>query len=879
MIHLVCGPPGSGKTAFVLSRAREFLSRTDSRFLLLVPTATFAEHTRNLLAREGFVLDPRSISTLSGFVARHSPESAGDAPPAFIDLLLRQILPELRISHFESVRRYPGFRDRLARTIDEFGTAGISAQHLSEACAAAGLGSPEIQGVLRVYTKIESELRRRKLVLRGEKILRASRAIAASGLRNVSEVCMDGFYAFSAPERELLLQISRDIPLTITIPDGWPQAAEAREFFVLQGATVQSLAARFSPPAVSLVSATSREAEAHEVARRIAALHRQGTALREIGVILRGEQPYVPVLRSVFSRFGIPARFYFPRRLENQAPVRLLASVVEAVLSGWDRERVIEIVRYNSSGLGGTFAGDQAEQTLAAAIPGRGLDPAGSYAEVLHPIADWGTLHRSPKNWASALGNLTRLIHPGRVIQPASHEEAAHWRIQAETLESWKQVLEATAEALPVAPVSLSDFWQEVRESLRLAVLRNADGRRNVVQVMDVFEARQWRLQHVFVCGLLEGEFPRFAAPETFFGETARDLLREQGIALRTARDRQAEEDQLFESAIHRAPNVVLSWPAFNEKGEETLPSFAMDRFAAAPQKAPPSRPRPARDVVRPPMADYVPPELIEARLGSSKKWSASEIERFLQCPFLHFSERSLRLAEPAKLPSERFTPREHGSLVHAVLYELHRDPHQSLDALFDRMFREACRKDNVPENHRIEWARLTMLRSLRAFLESHEPPAGWKSYAEYQFEFPLIEGLVVRGRIDRFDEDSEGNVIATDFKYSGLQRAKDLLKSEEAVQGGLYLLALKNQGKNPVRFRYVPLRGGSEPIESEDVAGLMETARERTIDAVARVRQGHIAVRPADPDACRYCAMRTICRVSEQAAGLAAASEESEWD
>src|SRR5437867_2124375 len=66
---LLSGPPGSGRTSHILSEFREALRRNASDIRLLTPTATMAEHLRHELAREGFVLRPSLILTLSQFLA------------------------------------------------------------------------------------------------------------------------------------------------------------------------------------------------------------------------------------------------------------------------------------------------------------------------------------------------------------------------------------------------------------------------------------------------------------------------------------------------------------------------------------------------------------------------------------------------------------------------------------------------------------------------------------------------------------------------------------------------------------------------------------------------------------------------------------------
>ena len=71
---LISGPPASGKSRAALEHFRSQTNR-----LLIVPTATMAEHTRHLLARSGFPVRPREIRTLANCLEDWSPMAAAPA--------------------------------------------------------------------------------------------------------------------------------------------------------------------------------------------------------------------------------------------------------------------------------------------------------------------------------------------------------------------------------------------------------------------------------------------------------------------------------------------------------------------------------------------------------------------------------------------------------------------------------------------------------------------------------------------------------------------------------------------------------------------------------------------------------------------------------
>ena len=869
---MLAGPLGSGKSTSLLNRVRRQLESGHLDFRFLVPTATAAEHIRHQLAREGWVFPAKVINTLSGFL---SPLAPPPVAAVRLDQLLREVLADQQRSGLDSgfaaLGSYRGFRDRLLRVVDELATAGCSPASLSAAVQASP-PNPSWRALAEVYQQLAQRLAREGAELAGPRLSHLAAQLASKGPAGVNEIILDGFFAFSRPEREAILALAKHARVTVSLPAGWPEADAALEFLRAHGATVEHTVPAAPAPRVVRSRALTIEAEVNDLARSILERKAAGTPFREMGVILRSEQPYRALLASTFARFGIPARFYFSDPLEHQPPVRFLRAVIEALLSGWDRGRLADVLRATASGLGATPAGDRLEHELRTRMPGTGLDEMGELEPALAELAGWRTSWRTPAQWAADLRKLRALCYPRAVIAPQSHDEASHWRRRAEALDAWERALDGAA-LCGTVPLTLETFWREVEEAVRLTPFRVYEGRREVVHVLDVFEARQWRLKHVFLCGLLEGQFPQYPSPDPLLPDSFRELLRRQGVALRTTADRLTDERLLFGLAVSRAETQVgLSWPRLNAQGDETLPSFHLEEMAAEESPAVACRPFPG------PVRSAATLIRVERPADPpTKRWSPSEIENFLKCPFQYFAGRTLRLAEPPAAPEERFGVLEHGSLAHAVLRQLHEggllpEWKRHLDALFDRLFREECHKTHVVLTHQVEWDRLELLRNLRAYLSAGPAARGWRSEVEWAFEFPLRDDIWIRGRIDRFDESPAGEVHAIDYKYSKADLRKRF-DAADAVQGGLYLLALQRAGKKPVGFAYVPLKGEGRVADAPDPVELMEQAEERTLAVVYQVRDGVIEPKPSDLGNCKWCDYKDACRARERVAAQAAAS------
>jgi ATP-dependent helicase/DNAse subunit B len=161
-----------------------------------------------------------------------------------------------------------------------------------------------------------------------------------------------------------------------------------------------------------------------------------------------------------------------------------------------------------------------------------------------------------------------------------------------------------------------------------------ADGRRNVVQVLSAEEARQWVLPVVFVCGMVEKQFPRFHAQDPFFPDAARCQLNAAGIRVRTAAEFEREERALFDSAIGRATMLTtLSYPEFDARGERTLPSLYLEGLLLAAEESRAVRPQPRFPPATRGPAEIRVPGLLKILREKTAKVSPTDLESFLQCP------------------------------------------------------------------------------------------------------------------------------------------------------------------------------------------------------------------------------------------------------
>lgn len=895
------GPPGSGKTTRMLDAVRRRLRDFGDGFRVVVPTATMAEHLRNGLAREGLTLRSNTIATVTGH-ARELAPSARLVTATALEMALGETLAAHCPPAFERTREMPGFLAQLAGTLDELINAGCDAYTWGGFLSLAPNVKPLLRELGGVWVKVQEQLRDAGLVTRHEWLHHASEALRNGALPGLDTFYWDGFSRLGAAELDLIFAQGERGDVTVSLP-AWPGAARGG---LLSLRRVGFAIRRFSPvraaPRKVLVRPATEDDEVLEIARRVLDRHRNGRPWHEIGVVVRARNPYVPLLEAAFARFGIPVRPYFAQPLAAHPVSRLFSSALESLLSGWQWEPALEAV-LSPAGLAGAcpavaqfeykvrelLPGEGLERLRAIALAGNDAQPIAAFLDRLARFDAWRSETLSPTVWALRLASLTTLLAPpgfsgqgGAALprctaqQPLSPERISVWRARSAAARAWLAAVAKAASYLPDRPISLSALLAAAKPALRDATTPASEFRRDAVRLIDAQEARQWELPVVFVCGLLEGAFPRAPQPDPILGEALRGSLRRRQIAVRNRSDRDSEERFLFGVALSRATSeLVLSYPRLNAKGEETLAAFALSHIDGLVDE-----PVPPCDLASSPVAELPEvrpalqaPQLLAALATRHRRFSPTGLEAYIECPFRFFAGNTLKLADPPKAPGERFDALERGTLVHGLLAQYHR-LHGDLLAMFRKEWERTLAKLRVPSGYHLELERILIERSLRMYsLRPPEQP-GWEQHMEEKFQLPIgipeAGGVDVHGRIDRYEVASNGDCVVYDYKFSRPSTVTGIVKDEtmgRGLQAGLYLQAVRRKALRPLAFHYVAVKSACESKgwdKPADLDSLMISAGEQAARAADEILRGRIAVAPIDEDSCAFCSFMDACRIRQ---------------
>jgi len=816
-----------------------------------------AEHAAHEFARRGFAVRPSRIVTLARFLNQWGTDWGipPQAPPGLAHLLMADALNAVKPPQLLRLLEFRALHSAMLELLEGSASFEQLPSWLAE-----------------IFRDVCQRLDDHGLALRSGRLRAAAAALRQRSAKVPAQVLLDGFYTFSPAETEFIAALA------------------SRAAVAVRRAGMASGAAR-----TICFSAATPEREAEEIARRIADARARGRRFRDVAIVLRSRDPYAGILQTALARFGIPARAFFADPLASHPAIQFLSRVVRAMLAGWDHADLLEALRLPVSGVGATAAGDRFDFAARERLPGQGLtglkavpDSPPLLSKLAKPDA-WRRERLVPQIWAERLKSLSRLLPEPYVPEHGvDRDQVDAWRSTAAALRGFEETLRQAEAFLPARETPLASFWGCVETILALEPLRIEDRRSDVVSILDVFEARQWSPPIVFVCGVLERLFPIYHREDPLVGDAVRAKL-----GLSTAAQRQQEERILFQLATTRATEeTILSYPRFNEKGEETIPSFFLDRsmtievVKGSPARAPVREPRPS-------WGGLEKPALIAQLAKSHRKLSPTGIESFLQCPFQFFARRTLRLRSRPPAPRDRLTIPVQARMMHLALAEWIRTPLLGAQVL-SRVFEQECGLLRIPSSYRTEAIRLELLRNFEAFVQSHGLSLGWRSRTEADFQFALTPELTIQGRMDRVDISPEGEALVIDYKYSASNKVRERVEESEAgnlVQAGLYMLAAERAlGLNPIgmvycgvkretswggwRLEVAGLEGVGEGRSRQQLRELMEQSAQRAIEVHTALRSGDISVRPLDGKKCAWCDFQDACRVETLAAETAAAGK-----
>lgn len=503
-------------------------------------------------------------------------------------------------------------------------------------------------------------------------LIAADRAAAGTfDIRNVVPspelLVVEGYYELPAPDQQVLLALFAQFEQTLFTldmpynPYNWPKEERSAKTFRLlrevcdflqrSGCSVRPyaptrrllVAERAEPeaqPAVllnrppdSIVihSAQDRNAEVVKIAATIRALYRDRhvAAFREIGVAFPKLEPYAPLIREIFPRYGIPLVMFDGNPLAASPVTTAIFRLMQVVLDDYSYDAIRACFASPLIQVAGTPPLDSASypalDTLLrsfSVMQGKAawLEQIAAYrqqAEAAFAQDERGAAAVFPVEYAllPALLNLFDLLAPFDSAEPRSAiEMLQHLAVLIHRLHIPERILHAPHRAIREQECAalhrllnlLNLLRQELRKSagtrtemmlrnlvdlLQLTVQNETYYLRqefdDAVFVMTAQDARQTSFRHLFFGGLAEKDFPGQEEMSIFLSEQDAQI-----VGLPTFADKLKQSAYLFYLTIHNPTDrLYLSYPR-QEDESDLLPSTYIERVKAELQTVdfPPGR-------------------------------------------------------------------------------------------------------------------------------------------------------------------------------------------------------------------------------------------------------------------------------------------------
>ncbi len=758
-------------------------------------------------------------------------------------------------------------------------------------------------------------------------------------------------FAGRAASYQALVPLAHEQRSLANRPDYYAPSARAA-LAHLERTLFEPVAARADPArAVRLLEGGGERAELELIAQEITSLLEGGMEPGEIAVLVRSGGTSLDLLEEVFAGGAIPFATRRRRRLADTAIGRALIGALRCVPTEDGAGELADLLAWlRAPGLLADPSARGVELGLVDSLERRsrrtGVRSAAE-ARRLWEERNWPLDALDRLAEAQQRGPLALLERAGRELERlfSSPRRRQARLLEASELDEARALASGRAALAELRELARGDralapgsAWELARVLERVEIYSGAGAAgftADAVAVLDPLALRARRVRALFVCGLQEGVFPARARPEPLLSQEERRRLAEvSGLRLGEGEDTLAAERYLLYAAVSRPEQqLALSWHVADDDGEAVARSLFVDDVcdlfderlvqgrarralgavdgARAGAGAPPQQPAQPAGERR--GGGLLRDERALAQLRG-RVWSASSLEKWIDCPVRWYVERLLApdALEPPPEPLAR------GSLAHAVLRDVldglreqtgsARVSEQALPLALSLL--ERALEQNEPSHplsvapERLAPARRRLRADLERYLrdcaggtEALEPtelelgfgfgpgedadampePAGRAPLGALD----LGEGLELRGRIDRVDVSADGSAVVYDYK-GGRAPASARWLADGSLQVALYMLAVEQLlGLRVAGGFYQPLSGEdlrargvlerdsgleldcvrTDLVDSSELAELLEAVRAAAHRAAAEAARGELDARPPTCAFRGGCMYPAICR------------------
>jgi RecB family exonuclease len=637
----------------------------------------------------------------------------------------------------------------------------------------------------------------------------------------------------------------------------------------------------------------NRIEEIRGVCARIASLLDEGVSPRDIGIVARSLDVYdIHLINRFAAERGFISTAGETIPLVAQRIGRGVAALLRLRDDDFPRAAVIELLRDG-------FQSKRVVRIDDVDVATRRAHVAGGASATLRHLASKPYVD----DYLAVVAELEALAPAGamsgREVAALLRKLAASFAAETENDFAAIDAIDEVAELLRRAATWRFDV-AAIIDALEQQQLRpTSNGERPTIWAGDVMRFRGRSFAHLFAIRMQDDLFPQRRVEDPILPDSER-----REIGLREIGNGRDEERLLFQLVLDGATSAVeFSFAGSDGFGKVLRKSTFVSGLPVARCQLPVRNGQPAignwqrqlqllaKSGTRSPFDGYLFAESddasVRARLQSAlQSVSPTQLEDFGECPQKFLLKHVLGARDVEDPEHElQMNARDKGKVDHGILERFYRavtaegaalEPSLAarVDALVDQTYDELARAMPPFNPTMREIERAATRRVLRDFVMRDLADLAANDLRPQEFEYQCeanVEGIPVKGWIDRIDTGGDGRYRVIDYKGGKATRHKDLGKKIDRgvrLQLPLYAMAVAQ------RFAAADVSGAIKPLVFPEVKAdkfafelrEKEAAVRATIALFARsIIDGRFPAFPQDNDkdfnACKYCPVSHSCR------------------
>lgn len=812
-LSILSGPPGSGKTAYILGELKKTIPLRAG--ILVLPSKSQADEIcRHLLMAAN---SPGLIGDVVLSWPRFTSLLANSARPILSlvqsALLINHLFTNHPLQYFRMKHPSMGLSIQFAETIIALKKGTVGHEHLRHILTTRG--SLKENDLLTIFERYVHELKKRRLCDEGDVVMQALENIEGERaliLSNIRFLAFCGFHRFDPGQLAIISALKKSMEcgkIFITIPEAENADSLHTDYLTnffkklvpLADKVIKFHKQRAMPPAIAVHSVRSPAQEARLHAHMMATSISNG--YNEVALIHPGENHFLDIFLNEAACVNIvePSSIGF---------ACIDAPIIHEILApsstmGWPEEANV-----------------------------------GEYVNRCKEL-----LHSKAKisNWLEQIAN-----------RSPQYKGAARSLASIAGLEELLQNLSTTATLLNMSSVRREVFIKFLISELSVKKSSHAE-HFSLFRMASFDSGIALPVDEVFIPKMVEGIIPRRSLEKLFFTEADRLAHKPDRTIddiFPSSEETLAIESSIFASLMAKCrKQAVITYPLIDDGGTQIAPSSFLDDL---PQATPHSvllsptiiandRYQKERlnllirieNMRRCGLGEY--PEyrgtitspsalfLINKRF-TDHPFSATSLEVYAECPFVFFAKKVLNL-EPLEEETPELLPKDRGTIIHALLerfYKHHlkefkkvinkpseeKKLHKILDEELDIVLNEHAHligkssvalapiggrviRQLVLQSIEFELCEARKLRS-PLFPIAHEWSFGNLTSDTLAIPIDGAAPALIRGRIDRVDTDeSQSKFLIIDYKTgSNVQSVKNEILEGRHLQLPIYVEAVR---------------------------------------------------------------------------------------